>query len=123
MPSVAPASTPLGMLEDSERRSQTLTYPSSLPLTRMFVLLSSAKHTALTSSWCASTFSVRRPAFTSYTMMLPDVAPATISLPSAEKRMLQMPKWSPRPARKSSVVCSLSCSSVRSMCTNGVMDE
>lgn len=48
IPSVAPTSTPDGVEDDKDRLSQTLTYPSSAPDTRMLVEDSSAKQTALT---------------------------------------------------------------------------
>lgn len=48
IPSVAPGRTPEGVDEDKERLSQTLTYPSSEPETRILVDDSSAKHTAFT---------------------------------------------------------------------------
>ena len=48
IPSVAPTRIPDAVLDESDRRSHTLTYPSSEPDTRMLVDDSSAKHTALT---------------------------------------------------------------------------
>ena len=48
IPSVAPTRTPEGVPPARDRRSQILTYPSSEPETRMLVLDSSAKQTALT---------------------------------------------------------------------------
>jgi len=50
IPSVAPTNTPEGVEDESERLSQTFTYPSSAPETRILVDDSSAKHTALTVS-------------------------------------------------------------------------
>lgn len=149
IPSVCPTRTPDGFCEEpNDRRSlhilsvdlingrrrthHILINESSEALTRIFPDEVSAQQQLFTSSLCAAIFTVLRSARRSYTKIFP-LPPATTSLPSAEKRQLQIPNASSSEPHTERVrlggsakrigICAGEPSRVLAMYTVGVMEE